>query len=308
MSQAKLVMRDLFDDLVERRLWPVAAVLLVALVAIPVVLSKSPSANPTTPVVTGVPATGPAGTPSPLTAFQPVVTTAQADDRHKNLKRFGLKNPFTPRGINFAAAKAAGNAQPLVSTTTVTGAAGQTGSATPQNTAPGQTQSQTGKTETKFYTYTAKVHFGEEGATKSLTLSQFRALPSSDNPVAIFMGVKRDGTTAVFLMSSSATTTGDGDCKPDESNCTFLYLKKGDSRILETVTADGAAVTYQLDLDSIQTKATSGPAKANTSKHGKATGSSSDAPKAHKSRRGRVIRRQQSRVATVLRSFDRLGF
>jgi hypothetical protein len=305
MNQAKLVMRDLFDDLVERRLWPVAAVLLVALVAIPVVLSKSPSAKHTTPVVAGVPATGTAGMPSQLTAFQPVVTTAQADDRHKNLKRVGLKNPFTPKGIDFAAAKAAGNAEPLVSATTATGAT-QTGSATPQNTAPGQSQTDSGKTETKFYTYTAKVHFGEEGATKSLTLSQFRALPSSDNPVAIFMGVKRDGTTAVFLMSSSATTTGDGDCKPDETNCTFLYLKKGDSRIVETVTAEGAAVTYQLDLDSIQTKATNGPTKANTSKHGKATDSSSHG--AHQSRRGRVIRRQQSRVSTVLRSFDRLGF
>ena len=79
-------------------------------------------------------------------------------------------------------------------------------------------------------------------------------------------------------MSSSATTTGDGNCKPDESNCTFLYLKKGDSRIIETVTAEGDAVTYQLDLDRSRPRRPTGPTKANASKHGKATDSSSDAP------------------------------
>jgi hypothetical protein len=76
---------------------------------------------------------------------------------------------------------------------------------------------------------------------------------------------------------------------------------------VETVTAEGAAVTYQLDLDSIQAKATNGPTKANSSTDGKASDSSSDTPAAHKSRKGRVIRRQ-SRVAQVLRSFDNLGF
>ena len=40
MNDVKTFCRDLWNDLRARRLWPVAALLLVGLVAVPVVLSK----------------------------------------------------------------------------------------------------------------------------------------------------------------------------------------------------------------------------------------------------------------------------
>jgi hypothetical protein len=276
MNQAKTLFRDVFDDMVERKLWPVAAILLLALIAIPVVLAK-PASKSTAPLP-GAAQTAPAvsGASSPLTAFEPVVSASTTSNQSKGL-RGGAKDPFRAKGIDFAAAKAAGSVQPTTGVGTATISNGVTvkgaGDATPtgDNTQGGSTTPDSSKGKTTFYTYTAKVKFGEEGDTKTRTLSQFRALPSADNPVAIFMGVKRDGQTAVFLLSSSTTTTGDGNCEPTDSECTFLYMKAGDSQVVETVTTEGEIVTYDLELVSVTAKPTTGPAKAGASKKAKAS-------------------------------------
>jgi len=52
------ILRNIYEDLLERRLWPVALVLLLALLAVPVVLAKSagPAPAPTPPpALAGVP-------------------------------------------------------------------------------------------------------------------------------------------------------------------------------------------------------------------------------------------------------------
>ena len=43
------MLRNVYDDLVERKLWPVALILVVALIAIPVVLSKPASESTPAP-------------------------------------------------------------------------------------------------------------------------------------------------------------------------------------------------------------------------------------------------------------------
>jgi hypothetical protein len=301
MNQSKLFLRDLFDDMVERKLWPVAVILLVALIAIPLVLAK-PASKSTAPLP-GAAQTSPgvSGAPSALTAFEPVVSATTSADESKGL-RGHAKNPFLAKGIDFSAADKTGSVEPVAGLGNTTVSTDQTakgaGDTTP---ASGGTQggSQGGSTKgtTTFYTYVIKVHFGEDGDTKTLTVSQFRALPSSDNPVAIFMGVKRDGKTAVFLLSSSTTTTGDGDCEPTDSNCTFLYMKQGDSQVIETVTNEGEIVTYDLELVSIDAKPTNAPTSAGASRkaaHGSAVSPSRRAARA--------------RAHHAMRAFTRLPF
>ena len=116
-------------------------------------------------------------------------------------------------------------------------------------------------------------------------------MPTTDNPVIVYMGVRNDGETAVFLVSANATTTGDGDCQPSEDECTFLYMTAGDKQTIETVGADGTVVDYDLELRDIDVKKTDGPEKA---------GSSS---KAHSSRKSSRLNFKHA-----LRSFERLGF
>jgi hypothetical protein len=195
----------------------------------------------------------------------------------------------------------AGDAQPLnAGNASVTSGSGQasadTGTAAPGG---GTTSTPTNTTTKKtFYTYTADVRFGKVGSVKSMTLERFRALPSSDNPIVIFMGVKTDGKTAVYMVSSQATTTGDGRCEPSDSSCLFLYMKKGEEQTIEAVDATGGITTYQLELRAI---------------HVKTLDDSSAAPKAGASKAGPRARASlrsahRGRLGRAVPSFDAVGF
>jgi hypothetical protein len=310
--------RGLWEELVEKRLWPVAIALVVALVALPVVLSKSAAEAPAPPPAT--PAVG--GPSSPLAAFQPAVTTdgKKSDQIRKNLGHFRSKNPFSPKGSNFTsssttgtASVATGSASGLATVngqTTVTGGSesststGTSGSPAPA--APtGSTGSPTKSTSLKYYTYTVKVRFGKVGQADAKTLTQFRALPSSDDPIVVFMGVRDDGKTAVFLVSAAATATGDGNCQPSGDQCTFLYMKKGDKEALEAVGQDNQVIDYELELRDVSVKKTSGPTKANASrsKHSghKFRNRARSKHAAHSSR-------ANARLKRSVRTIQRLGF
>jgi hypothetical protein len=265
-------LRNVWDELLERRLWPLALALVVAIVAIPVVLSK-PSKQPPAPP----PAPAATGSASPGAAFQPAVSTEgkKSSEIRKNLRQFNHKNPFTPQGLSAVASSgSAGTAQPVVGAATAgttaatgTGTAGgpsSSNSATVQGGSTGSTGTPSPGTSTKkfFYTYTVDVKFGKSGQTDAKTLTEFRPLPSSKDPVVVFMGVRPDGKTAVFLVSASATTTGDGKCSPSDTECTFLYMKKNDVQTIESVSSDGAITDYTLKLKDINVRRTTDPQKA----------------------------------------------
>jgi hypothetical protein len=296
-------LRSLWDELVERRLWPVAIALVVALVALPVLLSKPSAQAPSVPPAP----TGTAGVSSPLGAFQPAVSTEgrKSSEIRKNLKSFNAKNPFTPQGGSSSGGNAAGTATPVGATgagsVTFTGTGptgtgstgtGSTGSGTA--TIPGTSGSTTtpGTTaKTTYFTYTVDVRFGKTGQLDAKTLTNFRALPSSDDPIIVFMGVRTDGKTAVFLVSANATTTGDGDCSPSDDQCTFLHLKKGDTRTIEAVGQDNQVTDYQLVLRDVNVKKVEAP---------KATSS--------KSERSASKAQEPTPFTRKVRSFERLGF
>jgi hypothetical protein len=107
-----------------------------------------------------------------------------------------------------------------------------------------------------------QVKFGKVGEEETRKLTEFRALPSSTNPVVIFMGVRPDGEEAVFLIGTDASTTGDGKCRPSEDQCTFLYLNVHDKRTIEATDADGGITDYSLELTDIGVKETDGPTTA----------------------------------------------
>jgi hypothetical protein len=302
LSTITTPLRALWDELVERRLWPVAIVLVVALVAVPVLLLKpAKTASPPSPAPAG------AGTNSPSVAFQPAVSTEgkKSSEIPKDLRSFKQKNPFTPQGLTSTAAGAAasGTATPpatgtgggTVSSGSLTGSGSSPSSSSPGSSGTG-TGSPTGSTgaptkKTIYWHYTVNVRFGKTGKEDLKTLNEFRALPGSDNPVLVFMGVKNDGKTAVFLVSAKATTIGDGKCAPSDTECTFLYMKKGNKQTIEAVDTTGAITDYTLVLKSVDVKQTSAPAKA----------------KASKSRRAADRRERHARLFRVENTFRTLG-
>jgi hypothetical protein len=308
-------LRGLWDELVERRLWPVALVLVAALVALPVVLSKQAAEAPP-----AAPAPAAPSGASPLSLFQPAVSTdgRKSSEIRKDLRRFKEKNPFTPKAGAPVSSSSAGTATvPGVATTgggttsTATGTGSNVSSGSgivpggSSGTSTGSTGNTTDSARVSYFTYTVDVRFGKVGQPDAKTLTRFRALPSSEDPIVVFMGVRDDGKTAVFLVSAAATTTGEGTCQPSDDQCTFLYMTKGDKRAIEAVGQDNQVVDYQLEMRDVNVKKASRPHKAKSSRSKR---------RAHKSRaRARSKRtahksRARTRFKRSVRSIERLGF
>jgi hypothetical protein len=269
INNLNTTVRSVFSDLMEKRLWPIAVVLGVALIAIPLLLSNSagsePAATPLTPVT---PATGGGSLP----AFQPVVNTEgkKSSEIRKNLRGFEAKDPFEVQGLGGGGGGSNSDGTVQVqdtAPTTDSGASGG-GSATPESTSgssgdqgssPTPTPTSTGSQELTYFKYTVDVRFGKsDNDLDKKRLDQFRALPSSEDPVIVFMGVRTDGETAVFLVSSASSTTGEGNCKPDDT-CTFLYMKPGEQQSFEAIDGNNAVITYVLKLLDVNVEKTKAP-------------------------------------------------
>ena len=302
MTSVNSFFRSVVDDLVEKRLWPVAVVLGIALIGIPLLLSKPAGKETTAAPATAAPAVAAGG---PLSAFQPVVNTTgkKSSEIRKQLEGFDSKDPFKPQNIGGGGESADGSVE-------VQGGGGppSDGGSVDVSDAPplgtsgggsgdGSTTGSGGGTTTKpqtfYYTYAADVRFGKEGNLDRKTLQQFRSLPSSQDPVLVFMGVKEDGETAIFLLSSAASTTGEGNCEPDDT-CTFLYMKKGDKQRIEAVNSNDEIITYELVLLDIDVKRTDGPDKAQASSRSQ--------------RSKRSVEKTKGRTNPFARGFQAIGF
>jgi hypothetical protein len=303
MTSVNSFFRSVVDDLVEKRLWPVAVVLGIALIGIPLLLSRSAGEQPSAAPATAAPAIAAGG---PLSAFQPVVNTEgkKSSEIRKQLEGFDSKDPFKPQ--NIGGGGGGGSADGSVEVQGGGGSPSGGGSVDVSDSPPlgtsggGSGDSSTGASgggstepQTFYYTYAADVRFGKEGNLDRKTLQQFRSLPSSQDPVVVFMGVKEDGETAIFLLSSAASTTGEGNCEPDDT-CTFLYMKKGDEQRIEAVNSDDEIITYELVLLDIDVKRTDGPDKAQSSSRSK--------------RSKRSVEKTKGRTNPFARGFQAIGF
>ena len=305
MNQINSAVSNIFQELVQRRLWPVAVALVIALIAIPVLLSKPASESPGTS--TPAPA-APAGGFGSLPAFNPVVTTegSKSSEIRKSLGDFHTKDPFKVQGLGTGG----GTTTSAAGDVTVSGGTGSgdasiagggsttvdSGSATSDSGSLGTSGQSTGQSDTansltpKFYTYTVDVRFGKADNLDKKNLEPFRALPSSQDPVIVFMGVKTDGETAVFLVSTATGTSGEGDCEPDDT-CTFLYMKADEQQTFEAVDANDQVVTYVLKLLKVNVE------KAEAPSDGKS--SSRAARRAERARRARAREGFAARIGAI---------
>jgi hypothetical protein len=296
----------------------VAVALLLALIAIPVLLSSSADTKPTAAPAPAAPAVS----GGVLSAFQPVVSTEgkKSSEIRKDLEGFDTKDPFEPQNLGGGGSGGTGEVAgggaavtPLGGATGAEGGSvtpdsgstdsGSTGSSPPAGDTSTGSSGATTQPETFYYAYTTDVRFGKQGNLDRKTLSQFRALPSSQDPVVVFMGVKDDGETAIFLLSSAASSTGEGNCEPDDT-CTFLYMKKGDKQSFEAVAGNNEVVTYELVLLDIDVERTDGPEKAKaSSRKARSTRKANASRKASSERKAERAKRR-ARV----RGFQGIGF
>jgi hypothetical protein len=124
-------------------------------------------------------------------------------------------------------------------------------------------------------TYRVKLRFGEVGAEKTYDdVARLTPLPSSDNPFFVYLGLKDDGETAIFLVDADAVPSGDGTCQPSADACEQIELKAGDTELFDLQSGTAGLVEYQLDMVSIAkgkapTTVTAARAHARESKAGR---------------------------------------
>jgi hypothetical protein len=254
----KIFLLDLWQDLQAKRLWPVAAVLVLALVAVPVVLSKSSEAPPAAPVETARKAPD----PKDLKALASVKLNETDASRGSSLDTFDPANPFRPpKAIEKRTREGAGGAASTVASEDGTGDGGgstgggdtggdtgSTGGGDTGSTGGGDTGSTGGDTPTTTtqYRYVVDLTFTANGRTRHVkSMERLEMLPNEASPLLLFLGVSANAGNAVFLVDSTLDAAGEGTCKPRAAECAFLYIGAGSEH--EFTNEEGDSYTLRID-------------------------------------------------------------
>jgi hypothetical protein len=250
-----------FRALVRKKLWPVALLLVAALVAVPLTMAQEPeasvtSAPPATKKEEGMPAT-----------FVSVDEDGDVTERRRVLGE--RKDPFAPAELDkktkaaLKKAKAEEKAKqedaksdPGAESGAKGGGGGGAGGGAPTAEPPVSDAPPPAKT---YPLYSVKVRFGAVDAEKQAakTVERLAVLPNADAPVLVYRGVEEGGKVAVFELTGSVTAEGDGTCEPSPQDCQILRLREGEIEFITVNdTGDETDAQYQLEVVKIHTSKT----------------------------------------------------
>ncbi len=241
--------RTLLSDLIEKRLLPVVLLLIAALVAVPLLLAKSPAAEPEAPSTPSA-AVAPTVPPTPA---EPAVRVV-AGGSGKAPLRGKVKDPFQQQHVPSKSSAADGGGTPPVTAgqPAGTGTSGDGGTAAPPRSEP-------------TYAYASvDVRFGQAGKRLRTIrdVPRLTPLPNASRPIVVFLGMRRDRTTAVFLVSTDVRVQGLGQCVPSQKTCEAIELREGDVALLDYTRKNGNVEQYELDLTAVMLHQTSSQAVA----------------------------------------------
>jgi hypothetical protein len=271
----KIFVLDLWHDLREKRLWPVAVLLIVGLVAVPVLLAKP---GPDESGAGSAETTAAAAAKKPKSSLVKLVEDATVEES-SSLKLFDPRDPFAAKGVKsleslsssdiVSAADAltsaseeessgGGSSEGGAGAEPASGGGGSSGGDTPPATAPGSGDDG-GGTHVVKYSYVIDVTFWANGRSREKTgMKKLAMLPNEASPLLIFLGADAGGSNAVFLVDSSLEADGEGACTPSPSDCGVLSLGAGS---LHNFTDDHGN-SYTLRVDEIRKKRLSSASSA----------------------------------------------
>jgi hypothetical protein len=260
---------DLYYDLRARHLLPLAAVLVVAIIAVPIVLTQSSGSGSSG--TTAIP------TPSDETSRTSELVVAKAAPGlrayRRRLNHLHAKDPFKQQYANPESATEG------TATASTTGG-GESGVSTPASETPATSTSQTESESTTvtthhlvYFSYAIDVRIVSEGTHQEGeatgkskpqvhdNLPELTKLPSRKTPAAIFLGVSKDGNKALLLLSSNveATVGDDGICVLGSKTCQLLALAPGGP---ETFVYGPQGRTFRIQLLKIHSIASKKPHRA----------------------------------------------
>lgn len=263
---------DIYYDLRERHLLPLVAILLVALVALPVVLSKSSSSE-------AEEAGGAIATPSAVAPTSSLVVAKATPGLREYRRRLADRTARNPFEQQHAGAPTEGSAEGPASVEEVTVSGGPeeapAGGESSEGGQPGS--SPEGNSEPpssghlKYYSWTIDVRVtpvssGKDKPEASVrhNLPEMTMLPSRSVPALTFVGVTKDEKNAVMLVSDKVTGIfGDATCTVGSEACQLIVLEP---EIPETVVYGANSRTYRIELLKVSLTETN---KLNTAPLGK---------------------------------------
>ena len=288
-------LRDILSDLVERRLWPVALALVVALVAVPIVLGRGGASVPPATPATG--ATVDADTGSTAGTAEKAEVTLDTTEPAEHETADTVRSPFKAPTIKItkttsadttpaepastSSASTSGGATAVTpvatdagstssgATTTTTDTTSSSGSDTTTTPTTSKPKTTTGVAEDAKDTYHVSVRFGLDGGELTTTrdVARLSPLPSATDPFFVYLGVLETTATkkekrAVFVVTSDAAPNGEGACHPTKNDCESVELTVGQTVYFDYTDATGKVSQYELQLAGIHKTEIKSEAKA----------------------------------------------
>jgi hypothetical protein len=246
---------DIYYDLRERHLLPLVGILLIALVALPIMLSSgSDSSEPEAATAT------PSAT---VPASELVVAKAAPGLRDYRHRLAGTpKDPFKQHytGSEGAATEGVGAAPTGGEESSVTVDSSESSESsvetieTPETTSPSEGNGEpAGDAHLRYFSFAIDVRVTpgssekkKPEATVRHNLPDMTMLPSRGVPALTFVGVTKDEKNAVMLVSDRVTGLfGDAKCIEGTERCQLIALEPG---VPETVVYGADSRTYRIEL------------------------------------------------------------
>ena len=261
------VVRNMLKELVERKLWPVALVLIVALVAVPVLLTKKAPTDLVTPPTGPLPYSS--GTTLPAISVKSTPgDTKLAGSGH---------NPFAPQHVATTSTTTAATTASVTTAATGTGAVNGGGSSTTVNagggttpTAPtpttpvtspaptpttpapsSPTPAPTGLTATQSYHVSLALTNAQGSLNTIDPLQRLTILPGKQQPMLVELGVLQGGRRVLFVVEPGTVVSGAGTCTPGPIDCELLSLAPGQTEGLSKQGATGSTPVALFSVNSI---------------------------------------------------------
>ena len=245
------VMTEILSDLRSRRLWPLMAVLVVALVAVPVLLAKS-SHTPAQTASVPVPS-------SPAPTLPTVSSVSAASHAHVSGRS---RDPFG--GGGGAVTTTASSASSAASTASSASKASSSKSSKSSSSGGGSSSSSSSSSTptsltplpiapppasakkapkslgaSDVYRVTLAVSYPSGGLNTIDPLERLSVLPSNSQPLLVELGVLRGGRRVLFAVQPGAVVSGPGTCTPGPLDCEVLSLAVGQNENLSSQSASG---------------------------------------------------------------------
>jgi hypothetical protein len=249
---------DVYYDLRDRRLLPLVALVIVAILAVPFLLGgdseEEPSAAGSGPGQSSIATSG-----ARLTVVE---DNPALRDYRQRLRGRTRTDPFEQRytGLPEEAQLKSVDVTPDAGSSSVESVTDTGGGSTPTggsgspppSSSGGNGSGDDGLKGGRLYGFRPDLRFGVAGSDQ---LKLYRELPLGsllprDKPVLLFVGVTQNGKRALFSVVSDVTqVTGNGDCVGGDRNCNLLSMQAGQAVTLTTEQPDRS---FRLKLERIE--------------------------------------------------------